>query len=56
MAAHEACKDVTLMATIRAVRERGETTHEQVRGKSHSPPVNAVAVSGWRSGAVARRV
>ena len=38
------------MATIWAVRERGETTHEQARGKSHLPPVNAVVVSGWRRG------
>jgi len=55
-AACEACEDATLMATIWAVRERGETTCKQVRGKSHSPPVNTVVVSGWRSRAVARRV
>ena len=55
-AACEACKDATLMATIQAVRERGETMCEQVRGKSHSPPVNTITVSGWRSRAVARRV
>ena len=52
----EAYEDATLMATIRAVRERGEMMRKQVRGKSHSPPVNAVTVLGWRSGAVARRV
>jgi len=44
------------MAIIRTVRERGERTREQARGKAHSPPVNTIAVSGWRSGAVARRV
>ena len=55
-AACEAYEDATLMATIQAVRERGETTCKQVRGKSHLPPVNAIAVSGWRSRAVARRV
>ena len=45
-AAHEACEDATLMATICAVRGRGERMREQARGKSHSPPVNAVTVSG----------
>jgi len=54
--AREACEDATLMATIQAVTERGEMMHKQVRGKSHSSPVKAVAVLGWRSGAVARRV
>ena len=55
-AGHETCEDATIMAIIRTVRERGERTCEQARGKTHSPPVNAITVSGWRSGAVARRV
>jgi len=32
----------------------GERTREQAKGRGYSPPVNVVAVSGWRSGGVVR--
>jgi len=41
-----------MMAVNQAVRERGERMRKQARGKGYSPPVNVIAVSGWRSGAV----
>ena len=33
---------------------RGERTRKQAKGRGYSPPVNVVAVSGWRSGGVVR--
>ena len=45
-------EDATMITTIQAVRKRGKKKHKQARDKSHSPPINIIALLGWRSRAV----
>jgi len=45
---------VAVVAINQALRERGERMREKARGNGCSHPVNVVAVSGRRNGAVVR--